>query len=175
MEKIMAVPDREPKKPKAKYEQQTVEGKPELVFYAPEMTMQTFYIPVIDAEGKPVASRNRDNTQKFLNGVPMYQEKIVKFDVMSKGTRQNPDKTLCTYTLKSDDPQYEDKLKELTRLCKDETSPVMDQMQFDKYTNRTAAKYKYENEALRKQTVEQENVIKEMEKRIAELTGGKKE
>ena len=166
----MSVPDRESKKQKSKYEPQITDGKNDVTFFAPGFTMHSFYIPAKDENGKNIPARNKDNTVKYLNGEPLFIEVLCKFEVVSHGTKRNPENTLCIYQLKADDPRYEDKLAILQSFCADMSQPVMDQKQYDEHTNRVGAKFKYENITLQKQNSDLKNTVAQMEAKIKELT-----
>lgn len=170
----MGVPDRESRKPKAAYKPEKIDTPVDMVFYAPGFTMHSFYIPATDENGKPIPSRNKDNSVKYLNGEPVYIEKLIKFDTAASGTKRNPELTLCTYSLKATDPRYFDKLKVLQAQCEDSAQPTMDQKQYDEHTNKVGAHYKYENITLQKQNADLKDAVKQMEAKIKELQAEKK-
>lgn len=163
----MSVPERENRKPKPKAIAEpvtVVDGKKQqIIYFCPDQTMQSFYIPARDSDGNLVPARLRDGNQKFLNGVPMYVDVLCKFTPVLAGNKRNPEDTLCSYVLEPDDKQYDDKFEALEKLRKDETSRVMSLEQYESYKNRDAAKFKHENIALKKQVEEQQKIIAELE------------
>jgi hypothetical protein len=160
----MSVPERETRKTKPKAFIEPVAGeKKHLIYFCPDQTMQSFYIPARDESGKMIPARLRDGSPKFLNGVPMYIDILCKFTPVLAGNKRNPEDTLCKYELEPEDKQYDDKFAALEKLRKDETSRVMSLEQYETYKNRDAAKFKHENIALRNQVEEQKKIIAELE------------
>jgi hypothetical protein len=140
------------------------------VYYCPNQISQSFYIPTRTAEGKLVPSTDRQGQQKYVNGMPLFLDTLCRFETVSRGTKEKPGKTLCMYVLKANDPMYDDKFNALEKLKNDESTWVMDQAQYDAWRNKEAYGYKQENEALKSQLADKDNVIADMQKRIEELS-----
>ena len=76
----MGVPDRESRKPKAAYKPEKIDTPVDMVFYAPGFTMHSFYIPATDENGKPIPSRNKDNSVKKEFSIQEKHQELLNSD-----------------------------------------------------------------------------------------------
>lgn len=162
--------DNEVRKPKGKVSVVEKAGvKITREYLCPTKVTQTFYIPAKDPDGKPIPEVDTLGRPKYVYGRAQVKEILCQFQTISAGTKSQPGKILCHYTLEADDPQYDDKFIALEKLRNDRSSMVMNQSDYDRWRNREAAEYKSEAIALKTKNEEQANVIAEMQKRIEEL------
>lgn len=146
------------------------EGKIDRTYFCPHQIGQSFYIPARDAEGNLIKDTDRLGQQRVINGVPLFRDVLCQFETISRGTKKNPDDTLCIYQLKADDRQYQDKFEALERLRKDASTWVMNEAEYNKWKNPEAADFKARVAELEKANAEKDSVIAEMQKQLEELT-----
>jgi len=143
----------------------TAEERVERVYFCPTRRKQSFYIPLRDRDGNRVAKRDSRGSEIFIGNKPVYRDILEKFEEISG----KPDKILCIYTLRADDPAYDDKFEALEKLRLDDSSWVMDKEMYLRYQNPDAADAKIRSLELEKENSEQADIIARMEKENAAL------
>lgn len=154
---------REEKKPAAQ-ELKNPGIKKDRQYLCPGSARISFYIPVRDEHGKKVPAKDGRGNLKFSGDVQEFKKKIQFFETMAANIEMTDTfKTMCGYTLKADDPQYEDKLDVLERMRKDPSNMVMDVKMFEKWRNPEASDAILENRRLKAELEERDDLLAKMQ------------
>ena len=147
-------------------------------YICPGQDSYGFYIPVRNENGKKVQARDGRGNLKYSGNKPIYLMVLVRFESLSaKIQLTDTFKSMCGYTLKADDPRYDDKLEALEVLRLDPSNMVMDPEMYEEWRNPEAADAIIENKKLREENASKDDVIaranaeaEELRQKLAEAT-----
>ena len=97
-----------------------------------------FHLKKVDEDGKPVIIYDNDGNKKGVSLEEFNFKRVPYIDPMTG--KQNARENRCVFTLESDDPRYDEKLKALEDIRKSPYNKVYLKKDYDKMENPQAAK-----------------------------------
>ena len=155
-----------------------------LVYYA-AATKLSFFMNVLDTNGKPIQKRHPSTGQPvFYNGKEQFEDVMEQFDPVV-ATRSAKADALCFKRVESDNngvftPYQKALIERLEKMADDQGSPVKRESKYKEEKNPEAYKHEVEFEKLKKEVAERENSayekgkqetlseMEELKKRLAE-------